>query len=175
MKSPSSSPAPGGDAHPAGASGDPATDGPQPRDMEIAASLRLTLNRIVKVMRRETRNDGQLSLTERSTLGLLYPDVQLAPTDIARAEKVTTQSMSQVVNHLAELNFIARMPSAEDGRKTLLSLTDLGRARVEQARQEKQEWLAKALHEKVTNAEKSLLVDALKILTKLVDEESARI
>ncbi len=143
--------------------------------MEIAASLRITLNRIVKVMRRETRNDGQLSLTERSTLGLLYPHVRLAPTDIARTEKVTTQSMSQVVNHLVDLNFIARTPSAEDGRKTLLSLTDTGRARVEQARQEKQEWLAKALHEKVTAAEKDLLVDALLILTKLVDEESTRI
>jgi DNA-binding MarR family transcriptional regulator len=168
MKSPSSS-SPASDGHLPSGAGLPASDGPQPRDMEIAASLRITLNRIVKVMRRETRNDGQLSLTERSTLGLLYPDVQLAPTDIARTEKVTTQSMSQVVNHLVELNFIARTPSADDGRKTLLSLTDLGRARVEQARQEKQEWLAKALHEKVSNAEKDLLMDALLILTKLVD------
>jgi DNA-binding MarR family transcriptional regulator len=147
-----------------------AVQGPQPRDMEIAASLRITLNRLVKIMRRETRNDGQLSLTERSTLGLLYPDVQLAPTDIARTEKVTTQSMSQVVNHLVELNFVTRTPSAEDGRKTLLSLTELGRARVEQARLEKQEWLAKALHQKVTESEKNLLIDALTILTKLVDE-----
>lgn len=163
MKSPSSSP-------PVVGAGHPAADGPQPRDMEIAASLRITLNRIVKVMRRETRNDGQLSLTERSTLGLLYPDVQLAPTDIARTEKVTTQSMSQVVNHLVELKFIVRTPSAEDGRKILLSLSDVGRARVEQARQEKQEWLAKALHEKMSGAEKDLLVDALLILTKLVDE-----
>jgi DNA-binding MarR family transcriptional regulator len=163
MKSPSSS-------SPAAGPGNHASNGPQPRDMEIATNLRITLNRIVKVMRRETRNDGQLSLTERSTLGLLYPDVQLAPTDIARTEKVTTQSMSQVVNHLVELNFVARTPSADDGRKTLVSLTDLGKARVEQARQEKQEWLARALHEKVSNAEKVLLVDALKILTKLVDE-----
>ena len=147
-----------------------AVQGPQPRDMEIAASQRITLNRLVKIMRRETRNDGQLSLTERSTLGLLYPDVQLAPTDIARTEKVTTQSMSQVVNHLVELNFVTRTPSAEDGRKTLLSLTELGRARVEQARLEKQEWLAKALHQKVTESEKNLLIDALTILTKLVDE-----
>jgi DNA-binding MarR family transcriptional regulator len=163
MKSPSTSP-------PVVGAGHSTSDGPQPRDMEIAASLRITLNRIVKIMRRETRNDGQLSLTERSTLGLLYPDVQLAPTDIARTEKVTTQSMSQVVNHLVELNFITRTPSADDGRKTLLSLTALGRARVEQARQEKQEWLAKALHEKMSGAEKDLLVDALLILTKLVDE-----
>jgi DNA-binding MarR family transcriptional regulator len=138
--------------------------------MEIAASLRSTLNRLVKIMRRETRNDGQLSLTERSTLGLLYPNVQLAPSDIARAEKVTTQSMSQVVNHLVELNFILRTPSADDGRKTLLSLTDAGISRVEQARLEKQEWLAKALHERVSEDEKDLLTAALQILIKLVAE-----
>jgi DNA-binding MarR family transcriptional regulator len=138
--------------------------------MEIAASLRSTLNRLVKIMRRETRNEGQLSLTERSTLGLLYPHIQMAPSDIARTEKVTTQSMSQVVNHLVELNFILRTPSTDDGRKTLLTLTDAGRLRVEQARQQKQEWLAKALHEKVSESEKALLMDALAILTKLVDE-----
>jgi DNA-binding MarR family transcriptional regulator len=140
-------------------------------DMEIAANLRTSLHRLVKLMRRQTRNEGQLSLTERSALGLLYPDRQLAPSDIARAEKVTTQSMSQVVNHLAELGFIARAPSAEDGRKVLISLTAMGRLRVEQARQEKQEWLARALHEKVTAKEKELLVDALHIITKLIDEE----
>src|ERR1700722_4262022 len=116
-----------------------AAQGPQPRGMETAANLRSTLNRLVKIMRRETRNDGQLSLTERSTLGLLYPDGQLAPTDVARTEKVTTQSMSQVVNHLVELNYITRTPSADDGRKTLLSLTELGRVRVEEARLEKQQ------------------------------------
>jgi Skp family chaperone for outer membrane proteins len=44
---------------------------------------------------------------------------------------------------------------------------------VEQARQEKQEWLAKALHEKVSEAEKDLLTDALQILTKLVDETNS--
>ena len=139
-------------------------------DMEIAADLRSILNRLVKLMRRQTRNEGQLSLTERSALGLLYPDKQLAPSDIARAEKVTTQSMSQVVNHLAELGFIARTPSAEDGRKILISLTVAGRLRVEQARQEKQEWLASALHEKVTEKEKGLLVDALHVMKKLIDE-----
>jgi|SRR5579872_4494262 len=140
-------------------------------DMEIAANLRTILNRLVKLMRRQTRNEGQLSLTERSALGLLYPDKQLAPSDIARAEKVTTQSMSQVVNHLAELGYIGRTPSTDDGRKILVSLTADGRSRVEQARLEKQEWLAKALHEKVTAKEKELLVDALHIITKLIDED----
>jgi DNA-binding MarR family transcriptional regulator len=143
---------------------------PNHRDIQVAALLRTTIHRLVKLLRRETRNDAQLSLTERATLGLLYNEGQLAPSDIARAEKVTTQSMSQVINHLAELNYIERTPSDDDKRKVLLSLTPMGRAYVEQIRHDKQEWLAKALHEKVSPAEKELLMEALQILTKLIDE-----
>jgi DNA-binding MarR family transcriptional regulator len=143
---------------------------PGPTDAELAAGLRTTIHRLVKLLRRETRNDAQLSLTERATLGLLYPDNQLAPSDIARTEKVTTQSISQVINHLAELTYIERTPSGEDKRKVLLSLTPAGRAYVEQIRKDKQEWLAGALQAKTTPQEKALLAQALSIIDKLVGE-----
>ena len=144
--------------------------GPTTRDMEVAAALRTGVHRLVKLLRRETRNEAQLSLTERSTMGLLYPDLRLAPSGIARMEKVTTQSMSQVINHLLELDYIIRTPSEDDKRKVLLSLTAAGRADVEQRRRDKQEWLANALHEKISPAEKDLLMEALNLLTKLIDE-----
>jgi DNA-binding MarR family transcriptional regulator len=144
--------------------------GPDARDVEVAILLRTAIQRLVKLMRRETRNEALLSLTERSTLALLYPDLELAPSDIARLEKVTTQSMSQVVNHLAEINYVSRTPSEEDKRKTMLRLTDAGRARVEQARQEKQEWLAQMLHSRLTTQEKEVLAESIKILSKLIDE-----
>lgn len=144
--------------------------GPGVRDIELAAQLRTTIGRLVKLMRRETRNESQLSLTERSTMGLLYPDVELAPSEIARTEKVTTQSMSQVINHLVELNYICRTPSDDDKRKTILRLTDAGRTRVESARQEKQEWMARILHQRTTSEEKEVLSASIQILSKLIDE-----
>ncbi|HVU97877.1 MAG TPA: MarR family transcriptional regulator [Puia sp.] len=143
---------------------------PTPLDAELAAGLRTTVSRLIKLLRRETRNDAQLSLTERATLGLLYPDNRLAPSDIARTEKVTTQSMSQVINHLAELNYIHRNPSDEDKRKVLLSLTTAGREYVEQLRRDKQEWLAGALQQRTNPQEKATLAEALKIIDKLIDE-----
>jgi DNA-binding MarR family transcriptional regulator len=143
---------------------------PTPLDAELAVGLRTTVSRLIKLLRRETRNDAQLSLTERATLGLLYPDNRLAPSDIARTEKVTTQSMSQVISHLAELNYIHRNPSEEDKRKVLLSLTAAGREYVEQLRRDKQEWLAGALRERTTPQEKATLAEALKIIDKLIDE-----
>ena len=149
---------------------EPGLDGPTARDLEIAGNLRTVLHRVIKLLRRETRNDAQLSLTERSTLGMLYNQGELLPSDIARMEKVTTQSVSQVVNHLFELDYIYKNPSTEDKRKVLLSLTPAGKAYVEQLQKDKQEWLAHALHEKVTAEEKEQIVAALKVLTKLVDE-----
>jgi len=144
--------------------------GPSPRDIEVAGSLRTVLHRLIKLLRRETRNEAQLSLTERSTLGGLYQHGELLPSDIARMEKVTTQSMSQVISHLFELNYIHKNTSADDKRKVLLSLTPAGRAYVEQLRLDKQEWLARALHEKATPEEKELLMKAIGVLTKLMDE-----
>lgn len=162
---------PGLEGHGSGLDGQgPGLDGPDARDIEIAGSLRTVLHRVIKLLRRETRNDAQLSLTERSALGTLYNHGELLPSDIARMEKVTTQSVSQVVNHLFELNYIYKNPSTDDKRKVLLSLTPAGKAYVEQLRKDKQEWLAHALHKKVTPEEKEQLVAALKVLTKLVEE-----
>jgi DNA-binding MarR family transcriptional regulator len=140
------------------------------RDIELANALRTTIGRLVKLMRRETRNESQLSLTERSTMGLLYPDSRLAPSEIARIEKVTTQSMSQVINHLVELEYISRTPSDDDKRKTILRLTDAGRRRVESARQEKAEWLAQMLYQRITSQEKEILMESIDILSKIINE-----
>jgi len=153
-----------------GVGGIGSAEGPTAQDLEIAGNLRTVLHRVIKILRRETRNDAELSLTERSTLGMLYNHGELLPSDIARMEKVSTQSVSQVVNHLFELNYIYKNPSTEDKRKVLLSLTPAGKAYVEQLRRDKQEWLAHALHEKVSPEEKEQLIAALKVLVKLVDE-----
>jgi DNA-binding MarR family transcriptional regulator len=140
------------------------------RDIEVASHLRITIHRLVKLLRRQTNNDSELSLTERSTMGSLYNHGELLSSALAQMEKVTTQSMSQIINHLYEQNYIHKTPSEEDKRKVLLSLTAEGRTLVEDSRQRKQEWLAHSLREKVSPAEKDLLMEALKIMTKLIDE-----
>ena len=142
---------------------------PTQRDIEIATTLRTVIHRLVKVLRRETRNEAQLSLTERSTLSLLYSQ-ELPPSELAQLEKVTAQSMSQVIHHLSELNYIHKTASGDDKRKVLLSLTPAGRAYVEERRQQKQEWLAHALHEKTTAEEKETLLKAMQVLSKLIDQ-----
>jgi DNA-binding MarR family transcriptional regulator len=140
------------------------------QDIEAAATLRTVIHRLVKLLRRETHAEGALSLTERSVMGSLYQQGALAPTELAQQEKVTTQSMSQIINNLYDLKLIEKTPSGADRRKVLLSLTDKGRQYVEDNRQRKQEWLAHALHQKVSPGEKAVLMEAMKILIKVIEE-----
>ena len=144
--------------------------GPGPRDMEAAGKLRTVVGRLIKLMRRETRNEEQLSLTERAALGAIYNHGELLPSDIAKMEKVTTQSMSQVISHLFEIGYILKTPSAEDKRKVLLSLTDAGKTYVEKNRHDKEEWLAKSMHQKLSEDEREMLLSAMKLIEKLLDE-----
>ncbi len=140
------------------------------RDMEVAAALRTVIHRVVKLLRRETHAEGQLSLTERSVMGSLYQHGELAPSVLAQVEKVTTQSMSQIINHLNELELINKTPSGEDKRMVLLSLSEKGKRYVEDVRDRKQEWLAHALHRKVSAGDKDVLMSAMKILIKIIEE-----
>jgi DNA-binding MarR family transcriptional regulator len=140
------------------------------RDIEVAAALRTVIHRLVKLLRRETHAEGALSLTERSVMGSLYQQGELPPTILAQQEKVTTQSMSQIINNLYDLQLIGKTPSGDDRRKVLLSLTEKGRQYVEDNRQRKQEWLAHALQQKISPAEKDVLMDAMKILIKIIEE-----
>jgi DNA-binding MarR family transcriptional regulator len=136
--------------------------------MDIAAGFRSQMYRLVKVLRRETKNDELLSLTERSTLGLIDQYSELLPGELAAMEKITTQGMSQIINHLMELGLLIKTPSAEDRRKVIVTLTEAGKKLVKQRRQEKQEWLTRAIGEKLNAKEKQTLADAADILAKLI-------
>ena len=136
---------------------------------ELAANLRIVISRLVKILRSETRGDELLSLTERSTLALVYQYGEMLPSELALIEKVTSQSMSQIINKLVALGLIKKTSSKADKRKVIITIAKAGKKFVKIKRHEKQEWLAKAINEKATQKEKEILMNAIKVLTKLVD------
>jgi DNA-binding MarR family transcriptional regulator len=138
-------------------------------DNEIAASLRVVISRLVKILRNEIKNDELLSLTERSTLALVYQFSEILPSQLAVMEKVTTQSMSQIINKLAGLGYIKKTSSKTDKRKVIVTMLSAGKKFIEQKRRERQEWLARSIGEKTTQKDKEILVKAIKVLTRLVD------
>ncbi|GAB2864126.1 MarR family winged helix-turn-helix transcriptional regulator [Hymenobacter ruber] len=139
--------------------------------LHLAAELRTVVSRLVKKLRSHSQTHSSLSLTERSVVKLLAQNGQMLPSELAAQEKVTTQSMSQILSHLAELGYITRQPSATDKRKVLIGLSAAGEALIPAVQQETNEWLHQALQKTCSAQELASLRQALPALTKLVDFE----
>jgi DNA-binding MarR family transcriptional regulator len=144
---------------------------PEQKNQQLATDLRTVITRLIKKLRNKSATSANLSLTERSTMALLDQHKQLLPSELAAIEKITTQSMSQILSHLLELGYISRSPSKTDKRKANISLSKTGRDTLYKVRNERDEWLNKALEEICTHKEKDLLRNAIEPLTKLVDFE----
>src|SRR5476651_397060 len=136
---------------------------------QLASDMRNIITRLTKKLRKQSATGEKLSLTERSTLALLDQYQQLLPSELAAMEHITTQSMSQVLSHLLELGLIIRTASDTDKRKVIISLSDQGRDALYRIRNEREEWLNKALNEVCSAEELALLEKAMGPLKKLVD------
>ena len=140
-------------------------------DIELISEIRTTITRLVKKLRKHTVTGMTLSLTERSVMGVLNEEKEMLPNELAAREKITNQSMSQLLNHLDELGYINRRISKDDKRKSLISLSAKGAAAINQLRNEKDTWLHEAITNSCTAEEISILKKALVPLKKLVDFE----
>ena len=137
--------------------------------LPFASDLRTVISRLMKKLRNKSATGKNLSLTERSTIALLDQHKELLPSELAAMEKITTQSMSQILNHLLELGYITRRTSKTDKRKAIISLSKSGQHILSTVRNERDEWLDKALRETCTAREQDILRRAIAPLTKLVD------
>ncbi|MEP6700227.1 MAG: MarR family transcriptional regulator [Bacteroidota bacterium] len=138
-------------------------------EVQLATDLRMVITRLIKKLRNKSVTGEKLSLTERSTIALLDLHKELSPSDIAAMEKITTQSMSQILNHLLELGYIYRRISKTDKRKAIISLSAAGRDTLYKVRNERDEWLKTALKETCSDKDLDLLRRALIPLTRLID------
>jgi DNA-binding MarR family transcriptional regulator len=141
------------------------------QDIQFATDLRTVVTRLVKKLRKKSVTGQRFSLTERSTLGLLLQHGQLLPSELAAMEKITNQSMSQILNHFLEDGLIIRTASETDKRKVIISLTEIGKQMITQVRNERDEWLSEAIKETLSAEERELISKAIGPLTKLVDFE----
>jgi DNA-binding MarR family transcriptional regulator len=97
-------------------------------------------------------------------------DEDLTPSQVcalASAEGVRPQSMAATLVALDQHGLIRRSPDPEDGRRQLVTLTEAGRARIEDNRQVREEWLARAFQDRCTAEERNTVLDALALLERL--------
>jgi DNA-binding MarR family transcriptional regulator len=132
----------------------------------LASELRLTLGRLLRRMRAE----GRLPIAQMAVLGRLDRGGPTTVSALATAERVRPQSMSQTVGELESDGLVTRHPDPTDRRQLLVELTDAGRSTLEDERRHREGWLARAIAEDLSPAERAALEAALEPLRRLADD-----
>jgi DNA-binding MarR family transcriptional regulator len=93
----------------------------------------------------------------------------MLPSELAAMEMITNQSMSQILSHLFELGYIIRTSSATDKRKVQISLSAEGEKILQQVRNERDQWMTRAIEATCSKEEQALLKQVIGPLTKIID------
>jgi DNA-binding MarR family transcriptional regulator len=147
--------------------GEPA--GPVPDSAVRAASdLRSVVSRMRRRMR-ELAEADDLTPSQTAVLSRLDKDGPASASELAAAERVRPQSMAATVAALDQRGMIRRSPSPHDGRKQIVSLSEQGRDRLAGDRRTRQEWLARALDQHCTEAERRTVIEAMAVLDRVIE------
>jgi DNA-binding MarR family transcriptional regulator len=131
----------------------------------LASELRLVLGQLKRRLRAEHR----FSLSQGAVLGRLDREGTKSIGDLAVAERVRPQSMTQTIGDLEADGLIVRRADPADGRRVLVELTAQGLETLEEDRRQRDGWLAQAIAEDLSAEEQSVLAQALDLLRRLAE------
>jgi len=133
----------------------------------LASELRVVLGRLIRRLRSEHR----FSLSQGSVLGRLDREGPQSTSKLAELERVRPQSMGQTVADLEAQGFVDRSPDPTDGRRFLIELTEAGRTELHEDRSRREGWLAEAIEENLSEAERETLDEAVRLLGRLAESD----
>jgi DNA-binding MarR family transcriptional regulator len=131
---------------------------------ETAAALQLSVG-LLKRRARETARDGELSSPEMSVLSRLDRNGPGTTAALARWEQITPQAMGATVAALEARELIARTPDPEDGRRSILTITEGGERVLRTGRNALTDLMARALAGGFTPTE----IDRLRVAAPLIE------
>jgi DNA-binding MarR family transcriptional regulator len=140
-----------------------------PLDIEVAYGIRDLVSKMGRRLRKQISNPEQMSVAELNVLYLMITTEEMLPSELGAQLNISSQYMSQVLNHLEELGYISRKPSPKDKRKTFAVLTAKGKKKVHATRQEREEWLADQVSKQYSAKDKELIQRAIKLILILAE------
>jgi DNA-binding MarR family transcriptional regulator len=136
---------------------------------KLAAELRTTLGHLKRKLRqRGGRHD--FTSSQIAVILRLEKDGPATASSLARAEGMRPQSMSAVIAPLEEMGLVAGAADPNDGRKTLMSLTKTCKKSLEEGRAARQDWLTKAIQQKLSPQEQKKVSSAIRLLARLIED-----
>jgi DNA-binding MarR family transcriptional regulator len=113
-----------------------------------------------------------LSGSQAAVLTRLHKEGPSSTSVLASAEAVSHQAIGAILAVLEKRGFIQRSPDPTDGRRQVISLTDAGVAQAENTRSAQEEWLARALQDRLTDDERRVVRHAMALLNRLAESDS---
>ena len=135
----------------------------------LAADLRALIGKLKRRLR-EQANAGDFTPSQVSVLLRLEREGPTTMSNLARAEGMRPQSMGSAVALLEAAGFVSGAPDPDDGRQTILSLTDTCREWVREGRAARQDWLFRTIRARLSPQEQKDLAATVELLKRLVDD-----
>ncbi|QNQ09980.1 MarR family winged helix-turn-helix transcriptional regulator [Sphingomonas alpina] len=136
----------------------------------MANPIRRSLSDFARRMR-SLRVDHGVSAAKLSVLGrLLRADGPLTATDLAALERLQPQSLTRIIADLDELGFITRRQGERDRRQIEIEITAAGSELIRRDAHRQNLWLAQAMTERLTPAERAMLRLAAELLDRLAEQ-----
>ena len=134
----------------------------------IADELQFVVGALVRQMR-SVSPARDMSLSQVSILKRLDREGPHAVAELARLDKITHQSVTVSVNALVDRGLVRRVADSGDLRRTLLVITGDGTQLLAERREAGLENLASAIADRLSDAERTRLSEALPLMRRLLD------
>ncbi|MEV0336606.1 MarR family transcriptional regulator [Nocardia sp. NPDC050717] len=141
--------------------------------MTSAPSTARELGEVLHPIARRLFTGRTISSGKLGVLVYLSTHGRATASTLATVQTVSHQAIATAVRELEALGLVLRTPDSEDRRRVWVEVTDAGRARLLEERAVGQDWLARALAERLTDEERAVLDEALPVLRKLAAAGSA--
>jgi len=141
----------------------------QQDDVELAlADLPTVVAKLRRRLHEEARSDD-LTPSQFAALRRLISEGPTTLTELARGEGMRPQSMGPIVAALQAAGFVRGEPDPNDGRRTILTLTEASNDLVRLNRAAKKDWLFRSLDENFTESERTQLAQSVELLRRLTN------
>ncbi|GAJ94010.1 MarR family winged helix-turn-helix transcriptional regulator [Rhizobium rhizogenes] len=141
--------------------------------LAVAATIAQDLRSVVSKLKRRLREQadvGDMTPAQVSVLLRLEKDGPMTTSSLARAEGMRPQSMGAIIAALDAAGLVRGAADPNDGRQTILSITEACRRWIEEGRAARQDWLSRAIETRLSSEEQDHLLCAVKLLQRLADD-----